>query len=320
MNAEILETEEVKSLMYHQWKNPQEVHVDTKPDFKQIFGKIKKKIHYAERIDSPNVQFLIKEVEELKSNNQAIKRRLRNVLALAASIIIVLASAGIFIIQTNHVFRTTYTENIVPNGQRSQVLLPDGTKVYLNSGTVLRYDNSFGKKYRHCELSGEAYFEVKKNKKIPFVIQTADVEVKVVGTKFNVMAYPDDDFVETIVSEGKVSVTERYGNSKLMLAANQKGTYHKSTQLLLLNEVNPDQYISWTENVLSFDNENFSEVIKRLERWYDVNIDVEGTDSIRDRFTLTIKNESIKEVLELISLTTDITYTVDADQVTVVYH
>lgn len=319
MNAEILDTEEVKSMMYHQWKNPHELPLEKKPDLKGIFNKIKHKIDLNPIEQSSNTQFLISEISELKNRNKTLNKKIAIILAVAASLIVLIAVSGILIINENQVFKKTYTENIAPEGQKSTVILPDGTKVYLNSGSVLRYDNFFGKKYRTLKLVGEAFFEVSRNEKLPFIIETGDVEVKVLGTKFNVMAYPEDDYIETIVAEGKVTVTEIHGQSSLNLLANQKATFHKSSQLLLLNDVNPELHISWKENLLTFDNENFSDVIKKLERWYGVDIQVEGTDSIMDRFTLTIKSESLREVLELISLTTDIEYSVSANQVTVSY-
>jgi transmembrane sensor len=104
-----------------------------------------------------------------------------------------------------------------------------------------------------------------------------------------------------------------------MLIANQKATFNKANRELMMNNAKPDLYTSWKENLLTFDNENFTDVIKKLERWYDVKIMVEGTDSIRDRFTLTIKSESLREVLELISLTTYIEYTIKANEVTITY-
>jgi ferric-dicitrate binding protein FerR (iron transport regulator) len=100
-----------------------------------------------------------------------------------------------------------------------------------------------------------------------------------------------------------VSVTEINGQSTTLLNANQKATFHKKTKKLIINEVDPELYTSWKENLLTFDNENFANVIKKLERWYDVSITVEGTDTIKDRFTLTIRVKP-REVLELIRLTT----------------
>jgi len=320
MNSEILSTEEVKSMMYHQWKNPQEVHIDKKPDLARLFEKIKSRIHPESASKSLNTQFLISEITDLKSRYHLLQRRFVISMATAASVALLITLASIFIIDQNQVFRKTYTENIAPKGEKSQVILPDGTKVYLNSGSAIQYDNHFGRKYRELQLSGEAYFEVTGNKKLPFIINTTDIKIEVFGTTFNVMAYPEDEIVEAIVTEGTVTVTEVYNQSSLLLGANQKATFHKNTQILLLNDVNPGPYVSWKDNLLTFDNENFADVIKKLERWYDVSIQVEGTDSIMDRFTLTIKSESLREVLELISLTTNIEYTIQANQVKIIYN
>jgi transmembrane sensor len=319
-SSDILDSEEVKAMMYHHWMNPNEVTGIKKPDYGKILDVIRSKTHPERSEQSPKMHFLISEITELKDFNRKLQRKIITSLAIAASVILLLSASGIYIISKNQVFRKTYTENIVPGGQKSTVILPDGTKVYLNSGSALRYDNFFGKKYRTLDLVGEGYFEVTHNEKLPFIINTEDIEVRVMGTKFNLMAYPEDDFVETIVTEGEVSVRENHGESSLMLKANQKATFHKDTRLLLLNDVNPEAYISWKDNLLTFDNENFSDVIKKLERWYDVKIQVQGTDSIKDRFTMTIKSESLREVLELISLTTEIDYKIQADQVTINYN
>lgn len=317
--AEILEQEEIKAMMYHQWKNPHEVHDKVKPDLKLIFEKIREKTHPEDVEKSVNTQFLIREIDDLKNRYSVIRRRIRISLAIAATIILLLTTGSLYIISNYKVFTKTYTENIVPNGEKSHVILPDGTKAFLNSGTILRYDNLFGKKTRTLELVGEGYFEVVKNEKIPFIINTKEISVEVIGTKFNVMAYANDNLVETTVKEGKVSVTENNGSGRLLLTANQKAIFNKNTRSLSLGDVNPELYISWTRDILTFDNENFANVIRKLERWYDVSIHVEGKDSITDRYTLTIRNESLSEVLELISLTTNINYTIKADKVTITY-
>ncbi len=319
INSEIFETEEVKALMYHQWKNPNEVVGSHKPDFKILFEKIREITHPEKAEKSANTQYLIHEIDDLKTQYKSLKTRLRVSLSIAASVILLITFGALSIISSNKVFQKTYTENIAPSGHKSNVILPDGTKAFLNSGTILKYDNFFGKKYRNIELAGEAFFEVQKNEKLPFVIVTEDVTVEVIGTKFNIMAYPDDEYVETTVTEGKVTVTENYNKSSLLLTVNQKATFDKNTNELLLNNINPEPYISWKEDILSFDNENFSNVIKKLERWYNVTIFVEGKDSIADRYTLTIKSESLREVLELISLTTRIEYTIKENKVTIKY-
>ena len=319
LNSEILDAEEVKSLMYHQWKNPNEVEVSHKPDYKSIFSKIKERTHPEKAPKSANTQYLIHEIDELKTQYRSLKTRFRFSLSIAATVILLITLGALSIIGSNKVFQKTYTENIAPSGHKSQVILPDGTKAFLNSGTILRYDNFFGKKYRNIELVGEAFFEVQKNEKLPFIIVTDDVTVKVIGTKFNIMSYPEDDYVETTVAEGKVSVTENHNKSSLLLTANQKATFDRNTNELLLDNINIEPYISWKEDVLTFDNENFTNVIKKLERWYNVSIHVEGKDSISDRYTLTIKGESLHEVLELIRLTTSIEYTIKGNEVLISY-
>jgi transmembrane sensor len=319
MNTEILNTDEVKALMDSQWNNPLEAKTSYVPDLKSIFNKIKKRTHPSNDRQSTHTEFLMNEVQNLKFQYSTLRKRFGIALGIAASVILIITLSTIYVLDTNQVFKKTFTENIAPKGQKSNVILPDGTKAYLNSGSALRYDNFFGKKYRNIQLVGEAYFEVTRNEKLPFIINADEIEIKVLGTKFNVMAYPEDNFVETMVKEGKVSVTDVHGKNSVFLTANQKATFHKDTKQLLFNNANADLYTSWKENLLIFDNENFADVIKKLERWYDVTVMVQGTDSIKDRFTLTIKSESLREVLELISYTTDIEYTIKANQVTITY-
>lgn len=331
MNEQILETEEVKSLMYHQWKNPQEVEVSKKPDFKKIFESVKAKAKPENTQKSLTAQFFISEIRELKEHNRGLRKRLMLTISIAASVIL-LIGVGIAMLyltdstigkwkhnKGNLAVEQVYSATETQLGQKSQIVLPDGTKVYLNSGTVLKYDNFFGTKYRTLELSGEAYFEVTRNEKMPFIIKTEDVEVEVLGTRFNVMAYYNDETIETTVAEGEVTVRDKHSRSAVLLKANQKATFNKNSREMLREEVNPETEISWKDNVLTFDNENFSHVIKKLERWYDVSIDVQGTDSIADRYTMTIKRESLNEVLNLISRTTNIAYRIKDDRVTIMY-
>lgn len=314
--SRIIETEEVKTMMSLQWENPQEVVSEEIPDFDKLFARIDNRIS---NVNSLNNKLYIKELDELKSKNYKLKRRIIFLTSVAAAILILFFAGSVTYIKTNKIFQKSYTQNIAPKGQKSQVIMPDGTMAFLNSGTILKYDNTFGKRNRNVELVGEAYFEVSHNKELPFIIRANDVEIEVVGTKFNVMAYPEEDFVETTVTEGKVNVRDITGASSLYLTANQKATYYKPTKVLAMKDVNSDPSVSWKDNVLSFDNENFNDVIKKLERWYNVSIIVDGKDSLEDRFTLTIRHESLKEVLDLISLTTRFEYAIKDDKVKITY-
>jgi transmembrane sensor len=317
--TDLLESEEVKALMGQQWENPQEVTSFYKPDFQQLFQNIRSNIHSGNFNKATNTSLLFNEIDLLKKRNLSLRKRMAWAISIAATILLLATIGGLFYFNTNKIFQETYTQNISPKGQKSQVILPDGTTVYLNSGTILKYNNFFGKRNRNVEMAGEAYFEVSKNLELPFTILTKEVKIKVTGTKFNVMAYPEDDYVETIVSEGKVTVSEIEGQSSYVLTANQKASYYKPSKEFVKAEVKTTPYIGWKDNVLTFDNENFNEVIKKLERWYNISISVNGKDSLEDRFTLTIRHESLKEVLDLINMTTPFKYSLSQEQVVITY-
>ncbi len=321
--ADILETDEVSSMMYHRWKasdKPEVRHESgTHADYARLFEKISNAIGAGKDHGASNVPALSRELEELRKINLAVIRRYRIALGVAASLLLLLALTTVRTLSSENLLKKTITESIAPLGQKSQLVLPDGTKVYLNSGTVLRYDSHFGKRNRKIELTGEAFFEVARYRKHPFTIQASNLEIKVLGTKFNVTAYADDPVIETYVTEGKVNVRDIRSDQSLILEAHQKASYVKERKQLTLSEVSSGNLISWKENILYFDNENFKNIIHKLERWYDVSISLEGKDSIDDRFTLTIKDESLREVLDLISLTTPIQYKFEDHKVTIFY-
>ncbi len=315
---ELLEADEVKSMMYQQWTTPEEIKPEAVPDVKNIFEKIKNKISLEKADYKPSSERLLRELKNVKQKYSRLKERQVVFTRIAATIIILLTSALITLQLVNPVIKESFTENIVPKGQKSKLILPDGTNAWLNSGTILRYGNKFGNNNRNVDLIGEAYFEVTSNKKIPFIIRTADLKVKVLGTAFNVMSYDEDDFIEITLKEGNVLI-ELSDKKKVYLNSGEKAIYNKKTKMLEVTKVDALVSTAWTENILQFDNENFSDIIIKLERWYDVKITVEGKDSIDDRFTMTIKTESLKEVLELIKRTTPIEYTIHEDNVKIKY-
>ncbi len=316
---EIINSDEVSSMLYLEWDKTRHHDIIQKPDYKSILEKIKDTIHDDKAFKSHNTKYLELALEQLTQKHIRLKKQFRIWISIAAGFLLVFCISTALILVRTPLLQKTITESIAPYGQKSQLVLADGTKVYLNSGTVLRYDNRFGKQNRKIELIGEAYFEVKENKRIPFYIYASDIEIKVLGTKFNVMAYPDEPHVETTVTEGTVNVKELTNGSSVTITANQKASYFKKEHIFKQQNVNSFIFSSWKENILYFDNENFENVIKKLERWYNVNIELTGKDSVDDRFTLTIKNESLREVLDLISLTTPLNYKIHDNQVTIIY-
>ena len=206
---------------------------------------------------------------------------------------------------------------IVPTGQKSSVVLADGTKVWLNSGTTLTVPMSESRK-RNVYLEGEAFFDVVKNKKVPFVVETKDYSVKVFGTQFDVRSYNNKAESETILKEGSISIMTK-GNEEIKMTPGQAFFVNKEKKHLIA-EVNPEIYISWKDNVLKIDNEELHDLLIRMEHWYGVKIHVDNYEMVKNlKYTLTIKTESLREMLDLMCYVTPLTYKVNGDQVTLKY-
>ena len=162
---------------------------------------------------------------------------------------------------------------IIPYGKTSELFLPDGTKVYLNAGSRLVYPENFTGKTREVFLSGEAFFDVKHDKEHPFIVQIEDFRVKVLGTKFNVSAYPTDNIVETVLAEGKVSMEKNNSgmfDKAIDLIPNQMASFNRTTLETSVKQVDTDNYILWTEGLLKFESTDLSRITKRLERYYNI--------------------------------------------------
>ena len=173
-------------------------------------------------------------------------------------------------------FRSSFNQLIVPNGKRSFIQLSDGTKVWINSGSRLVFLPVFKGNKREVFLEGEAYFEVEKDSKKPFYVRTDAYNVKVYGTRFDVQAYKLDNEYNTILLEGKVSLEMKQGTAnpkEQFLLPNQKASLTDRKSDLLISEVaNIDNYTAWKDGYLIFKNEPFPELLKRVSRYYNINI------------------------------------------------
>ena len=166
---------------------------------------------------------------------------------------------------------------IVPYGKRSSILLSDGTKVWLNSGSRLVYSPAFKGKTREVYLEGEACFDVAKDAGKPFYVKTDAYNIKVFGTKFNVMAYKEENQFNTILVEGKVSlnVNGQLFSKEVFLAPNQKASFSQENKKFQISEVdNIGNYLAWIDGYLFFDNEDISGVIKKVSRYYNITIEL----------------------------------------------
>lgn len=195
-----------------------------------------------------------------------------------------------------------------PAGIRSQVVLPDGSKVWLNAESILKFPVPFQKNIRNVNLKGEAFFEVTKNEKKPFVVQSGDVKVKVLGTRFDCKAFEEDKTIEVILEEGKVALNSSTNNEdrEAILKPGDHAVIEKTTGELKISNEDIGKYIAWHQGKLVFANTPMSEVAQMLERWYGIEIVIKDKNILDYRFTTTFDNESIFNVIELLELSSPI--------------
>ena len=206
-----------------------------------------------------------------------------------------------------------YTELFAPKGEKARFILPDGSTGYLNSGSSLKYAFPFSKQ-RLVKLNGEAFFDVVHDK-TEFVVQARGMKVKVHGTRFNVSAYDDDPEIMTTLEEGSVSVVRTIDGKRVTLKPGQQATFKRSNQEMVSKTVDIDLYVSWKDNMLRFYDTPFIDVVKKMERWYDVKIVLQEELKYTESYTMTIKTESLREMLDLIKVTTPLNYEIDEDTV-----
>ncbi|WP_342084069.1 FecR family protein [Dyadobacter sp. OTU695] len=164
------------------------------------------------------------------------------------------------------------------NGQQRRLLLPDGTRVTLNAGSSISYPEKFEEKIRKVSLTGEAFFDVTRNEKAPFVITTGEVVTKVLGTSFNIRAYPENKAVQVAVVEGKVKVNAKIGsddqNACVFLSKSEMATFQKEAGELIVSIYDEKEQIGWKDGMLYFQKSDFHSTILKLERWYGVKFEI----------------------------------------------
>jgi ferric-dicitrate binding protein FerR (iron transport regulator) len=222
------------------------------------------------------------------------------------------------------------SEIVTKNGSRTRITLPDGSTVWLNAGSKLNYDKSFGLKLREVSLTGEAFFDVVKNPDQPFIIHTNRIDIKVLGTQFNVKSYPGEKTTEAALVKGSIQVdlhSEQSG--KIILKPNQKiivgedsaadgsakaGVAKLQEPIVSVRQMTIDEKdgtaveTAWVENKLAFVEEPFADVALKMERWYGVNISFSNPKLAKVSLTGSFANESIKEALHALSVATPFSY------------
>ncbi|GAA4939089.1 FecR family protein [Algibacter agarivorans] len=207
----------------------------------------------------------------------------------------------------------TYNQLTVPNGKKFELLLSDGTHVFLNSGSKLRYPVTFLKnKPRNVFLDGEAYFSVKKDKTSLFTVITDDLNTQVYGTEFNVSSYKNEHNTSTVLVEGSVGVyksNNNKGEGPIMIKPGKRAVLEDG--VIEIDKVNVNKYIAWKEGRLLFVNDRFDVIVKELERHFDVNIDNQFYELNKKEFTGTFTVETLDEILKIFKEHSGFTYVVN---------
>ncbi len=204
-----------------------------------------------------------------------------------------------------------YTSVVADKGQVSKVILPDSSVVWLNSGTTLSYNSSYSQNNRDLSLSGEAFLEVRKNTQLPLVVTSGKLMVKVLGTRFDVKAYPDDKEIKVLLESGKVELLHTSDKSfRYKIDPGQMASFDQQSNKMNICTTNVQVFSGWKKGELNFVDTPMSEVLKSLKRKFDVVFEVNSSKVYRSVFNANFKNESLKEILDYIQYTCQISYTI----------
>lgn len=211
-----------------------------------------------------------------------------------------------------------YFTSVAPKGCVSNMVLPDNTIVYLNAGSELKYVINGNENKREVYLVGEAWFDVEKDKQKKFTVHTPFYDVNVLGTEFNVKAYPEDDHITTTLEKGGIliSSTEKFKiKNNQILKPGEQLIYDKVDNRIELKKVNPLRYTAWKDNKLIFIDMSLKDLIVLLERKYGVDIEVDDASLLELHYDGTLRNETILEVLEILKETLPVLFTIEEQQI-----
>ena len=293
---------------------------------KDLMGKIWQHELFLNRKDvEPDPQRILDHVHHMinsvhhHSTDNKFKKRIGGLSRVAAILFIPLAIYTMW--NTFHAMKKgeyaaankQYIEVYSQQGVRTKFKLPDGTLVWLNNDSKLRYPAVFGEKRRLVELDGEGYFEVTKNPQKPFIVNTKSIGIKVLGTKFNVSSYDSDQKTEVALLEGKVALLkdgtrDRPDNLISNLAPGEIAKFKKEDHKLTIVRTDVNRYIAWKEGKLVFYETPFDEIIPKVERWYNCSIILKDKAINKLHLTATFEGENLEQALNLMTMATPIKY------------
>ncbi|SIQ29397.1 FecR family protein [Maribacter ulvicola] len=235
--------------------------------------------------------------------NQQHKKSVRPWLRIAASVAIVI-NIGALVYYTlasddKNPQTMSYIVKSTDWGKRMDFILADGTEVKLNSGSTISFPESFEGNTREVKLVGEAFFNVAKNTKKPFIIKSGNLSTTVLGTSFNINAYPTSDNISVTVATGKVQIGAK--STTVLLHPNEQGVFHKKSDSISKKEVNSDDLINWKKGILKFDDIGIKDALTVIEKWYGVTFTFKDDQRLDCHITASFDSATLSNVLESIS-------------------
>ncbi len=211
------------------------------------------------------------------------------------------------LVNTN--FLKSETQRIATKyGDHKTIVLPDGSTVVLNSNSVLKYSKKFSDTLRMVTLSGEAFFDIKRDTSKPFIVKTDQLKIKVLGTSFNVKSYPVDENIETTLVTGKVEVLQQTNEPSTVLAPSQKAIFDKEKKDIRVNKVDTENVVAWRQGKLIFDKTPLKQVVLDLKRKYNVQFVIKSDSLLDFKYTGEFDNLKLEEVLKILELSSSINY------------
>jgi len=243
----------------------------------------------------------------------------RTFLRVAAAIIPLLILAGGYFYLSKETGTQDFIRVSAYNGERKEMLLPDGSAVWINGGSTIEYSTSFNTDTRIVRLTGEAYFSVTKNAAMPFIVNTEKFTIKVLGTEFNVSAYTKNERMTATVNHGLVEV-ETKKNQVIRLEKDQQLDYNTNTSEVVIHTVNAEDFSIWKTGHLIFNYNLLRDILSSLERWFDVSFDVnEALLARKDYYSVKfVNNEDIRQVMDVLQDICGITYSIEGKRIRIV--
>jgi len=306
---------ESKKLLFSVWEDLQKQEPAADIDFDSVLGRI----HH--EINTRQSRNLIE-----KSGYDLIRYNRRKYITtvirnIAAILLLPVLGLGIyFYVKYYSSVSVQTTTNIAYNEVFSSVdaitkiILPDGSNVWLNHSSSLRFPATFQGKSRDVELKGEGYFEIAHNPDMPFVVNAGELKIAALGTKFNVMAYAGENHIETSLIEGVVEIQKTGEGKKAVTISKMKpndlAIYNKENSKITTKTVKDERYFSWKDGKLIFTAEPMEEVVKKLSRWFNVDIIIKNPELNDLLLTATFVNETLPQVMELLTIVLPVNYTI----------